>query len=170
MLIKKKLRIGSKLIEAGKVYRVYKISFDKNNGKRERTIHYKPHYQNSINGSLVCSIPECNLEHTDIRKPITKTEIGQVLKYLSKRSNKKQEVDVVIAKTILNLNDVYETAKVAKGFWKEKHRKDVNFTKYKTDVLEMAISKMVEEVALIFEVSVDNAKQKITVALENYPN
>ena len=38
------------------------------------------------------------------------------------------------------------------------------------DVLEMAIDHMVEEVALVIGVSVDNAKQKITIALKNYPN
>jgi len=170
MPIKKKLRIGSKLIESGKVYRVFKISFEKSNGIRERIIHYRPHYQNSTNDSLVCSIPECNLEHTNTRRPITKKEISQILKYLSKRSNRKIEIDVVIAKTTLNLNSVHESAKVAKGFWREKNKKDVNFTKTKKDVLETAIDHMVEEVALVIGVSIDNARQKITIALHNYPN
>jgi RNA polymerase-interacting CarD/CdnL/TRCF family regulator len=170
MLIKKKLRIGNKLIEGGKVYKIFKISFEDSNGKRERTIHYRPHYQGTNTDTLVCSIPECNMEHTDIRIPIKKSEMGQLLKYLSKRSNKKWEVDVVNAKTILNLNDVHETARVAKVFWREKMKKDVNFTKTKKDVLESAIDRMVEEVALVIGISVNTAKEKITIALQRYPN
>lgn len=170
MAINKKLRIGNKLVEAGRVYKVFKISFENSNGRKERTIHYKPHYQGINTESLVCSIPECNLEHTDIRTPIKKAEMSQLLEYLSKKSNRKWEVDVVNAKTTLNLNDVHETARVAKVFWREKMKKNVNFTKTKKDVLEAAIDQMVEEVALVIGISVNTAKEKITVALEKYPN
>ena len=167
---KKKLRIGSKLIEDGKVYKVYKITEDRRREASERIIHFRPHYQNSINYSLICSIPECNLVHTDIRPPVSKKEMLEILRYLSKRSNKRHEADAVDAKSTLNLNNVYETAKVLKVFWREKRKKDVTITKTKKDILEMAINHMVEEVALVIGVSIDNAKRKIDLALKNYPN
>jgi len=170
MPIVKKLRVGNKLIEGGRVYKVFKITFLENEGRKERIIHYKPHYQDSNYGSLVCSIPECNLVDTDKRMPVSKREILDILKYLSKRSNRKNEVDAVDAKSVLSLNDFHETAKVLKGFWREKIKKDVNFTKTKSDVLQRAIDNMVEEVALVFGISTDNAKQKINLALKNYPN
>jgi RNA polymerase-interacting CarD/CdnL/TRCF family regulator len=163
MAKRKVFKVGNKIIEKGRVYKVYKIENEKIGDKVERIIHFRPYFKNSIDGTLVCSIPECNIDHITIRKPVSKNEVGEMLEYLSRRSRKNKIIDVIKAKPVLNLNDMRKTAKIIKRCWWEK--KDSGLTKTKKDILEVGIERIVEEVALVTGVSIKTAREKITIAL-----
>jgi RNA polymerase-interacting CarD/CdnL/TRCF family regulator len=160
----KRFKVGSKLIEKGVVYRVYKIEIEKTNGKVERVIHYRPYYTDYVNSTLVCSIPESSLDE-NIRRPVSKKEINELLRDLSKKSRKRNSLDAVKAKKILNSNDIHKTAKVLKKYWREKKRNGASFTGTKRGILEIAINRIIEEIAIVKGTSLDKAKKEITSAL-----
>lgn len=161
-----KYKVGSTIVERGKVFKVFKITKTKFNDKLERVIHYRYYFENLINNSLVCSIPECNIEHPDIREPVSRKEIDEILILLSKKAKDQNELDITEAKSELNLNDIFKTAEVIKRCFKEKRRKGQEFSKTKKDLLKAATESIVEEVALVHSVSLSNAKEKITIALD----
>ncbi len=162
----KGFKIGSKLIERGIVYKVYKIEIEKTNGKVERIIHYRPYYTDYINSTIVCSIPESSLDE-NIRGPISKKEMNQLLRGLSKKSRKRSTLDVIKAKKVLNSNDIHKTARILKKYWRERKREGASFTRTKKDILETAISRIIEEIALVKGISLDKAKEKVTIALDS---
>lgn len=160
-------KLGSKLIEKGKAYKVFKVKKERVGEKTETVIYFRPLFQTSINESLICSIPEGSLANTDIRKPTSVMEVKLLLKSLSKRLKKKRDLDVVKAKSALELNDIYAAAKVLKRYWKEKKESGVNFSTTKKDILNIAANRVIEEVALAIGLSLDEARKKITSALDN---
>ena len=162
---KRTIGIGSKLIEKGQVYRVFSIKREKINGSYEKVIYYKPYYKDSINSSVVCSIPIRSIEDTLIRRPITKGEANGILKGLSKRTRAKS-LDTNAAKDSLKLNDIYESARVLRRYWREKKRNKESFTKSQKDVLEVAFNRIIEEIALIYKISPTRSREKLTNALK----
>jgi RNA polymerase-interacting CarD/CdnL/TRCF family regulator len=165
MTKRKGLKIGSKIIEQGKVYRVFGIEKKKVDGKMEIIIHYQPLYTNVTNNTIVCSIPESRLKRINVRRPVSKKEMDELLEDLSKRSKEKDSLEIVKAKLILGLNNIYKTAAVIKRYWREKKQEGDGFSKTKNDILNMAIDRSVEEVALVNETTLSKAKDKIIVAL-----
>ena len=116
-----KFKVGSKFIERGKVYRIFKIERHKYNGRTERIIHYCPYFKNSINKTLVCSIPESSLVASNIRTPIPKNEVGDVFSNLSKKIRHQKDLNADQAKITLDLNDIYKTADILKRYWRRKN-------------------------------------------------
>jgi len=164
---KVKFKVGSKLIEGGRVYNVYKIKKEKVLEKTQRIIHYRPFYMNCRNDDIDCSIPESNLDQTDMREPVTKKEIRKILRSLSVKSGERKRINPPEAKTSLYLNDIHKTFDVIKSYWGEKKQNGSEFTKVKKDILGSGTDRAVEEVAYIIGISLDNAKQKIIKALES---
>lgn len=164
--MKKKLRVGNKLIESGMVYRIFKIEEIEFNGKSDRIIHYKPLFNNSFNDSLVCSVPESNLEESNVRLPIPKDEMIVVIKNLSRKRKRRDLLDINEAKDILKLNDIYKTADLLNRYWKEMQKFSENFTKKQRDVIDMAIERLTQQVAIVYHVSLTSAEKKLISALE----
>jgi len=163
---RKNLKIGSKLIEGGTVYRVFKIKNSRKNGEADRIIYYKPYFKNDINRTITCSIPESSIEETLIRKPISKEEAEEVLKKLASRT-RRVPLDVNRAKTEMVLNDIYITVKIVKRYWREKLVNSEGFSKTKKNILEMALDKVVEELAIVNNTSLGSAEEKVLAALGN---
>lgn len=166
-MAKKRLKVGSKLVEYGKVYRVFKVEKKRENGGVEKIIHFRPYFKTSIDSSLVCSIPEKSIDITNIRRPVSKDMVDEVLEFLSKRVRKKRELDTAKAKEELKLNDIQQSARVLRRYWKAKKRMGETLTKTQRDVIDMAISKILEEVAVVNGVSLVKAEEKIKTALES---
>ena len=97
------IRVGSKLIEGGRVYKIFKIE--------EKIIYYKPYFSKKADTSMICSIPKHNLSSTLIREPLSKKDIQIFLKGLAIEPEN-YEIDNNEAKNILNLNDLKETMKL----------------------------------------------------------
>ncbi|HLA03650.1 hypothetical protein A3D84_03290 [Candidatus Woesebacteria bacterium RIFCSPHIGHO2_02_FULL_42_20] len=158
------IKIGSKLVEGGKVYTVYKIEEKTIDGAPRRIICYKPHFSDYTNDTVVCSLPEDNLQEANIRRPISLTELENIIRNLSS-GPQREELDVVEAKVTLGGNDIYESVEILKIYWREKNKNEEGFTKAKKDILNLALEKIVEEVALIQKTSLEAARTAITKAL-----
>jgi len=157
----RKVNVGSKFIEMGRVYRVFKIEQNK---AGERILHYRPYYKALSNSTTICSIPEKNLERGNIRFPVSRTELKGVIESLS-ATDGGMEADVVESKSVLKENDIYKSAEILKCFWCER-QKEEEMKKSKRDVMELAIERIVEEVALVHKVSLEKARADILSALE----
>ena len=75
MIGNENIRVGSKLIEGGRVYKIFKIE--------EEIIYYKPYFSKKADTSMICSIPKHNLSSTLIREPLSKKDIQIFLKGLA---------------------------------------------------------------------------------------
>ena len=160
------IKIGSKIIEGGTAYEVFKIEKSKKGNGDTTLVYYRPYFNISNNSDIVCSIPEHNISPPEMRKPSSKIEIEEVFVYLSKKSNGNIEVDIMKSKDILRQNSLTQTAEVLKEVFREKKSKGEEFSKSKKDLLEASISKMVEEIALVYRVSLATAEKKISSALD----
>lgn len=161
-----KIKIGSKIIEGGTAYEVFKIKKTKNNGETQSIVFYKPCFENSNSSDIVCSIPEHNITPPDMRKPVSKKEMEEVFIFLSKKTRGSTEVDIMKSKDVFRLNDIFKTAEVLKDVFKEKMIKGEEFSKSKRDLMDASVAKMVEEIALVYRVSLEGAKKKLFVALD----
>ena len=163
------IRVGSKLIEGGRVYKIFKIE--------EEIIYYKPYFSKKViytekferefkkaDTSMICSIPKHNLSSTLIREPLSKKDIQIFLKGLAIEPEN-YEIDNNEAKNILNLNDLKETMKLLCRYWKEKNKTETNFSESKKRVLVAAAERICEEIACVFEISLEKAENKLTAAL-----
>jgi RNA polymerase-interacting CarD/CdnL/TRCF family regulator len=161
-------KVGTKLVDGGVVYEVYKILDEKLQDKEERIIHYRPYYKNINNTTLVCSVPESSLPNTALRPPVSKKDIDELFFYLSAKLKQNKELIIDDAESILYMNNIRDIAYVIKKFWKESVKKEVDFKKSKKDLLEKAILMITEEVALVTGTSLDTARKRITSALNKH--
>ena len=90
-----KIKIGSKIIEGGTAYEVFKIKNTKNGNGTQRVVFYKPCFDYSNSSDIVCSIPEHNINPPDMRKPVSKKEMEEVFIFLSKKTKSNAEVDIM---------------------------------------------------------------------------
>jgi RNA polymerase-interacting CarD/CdnL/TRCF family regulator len=160
------IKIGSKIIEGGTAYEVFKIKNTKNGNGTQRIVFYKPCFDNSNSSDIVCSIPEHNITPPDMRKPVSKKEMEEVFVFLSKKTTSNAEVDIMKSKDVFRLNDIFKTAEVLRDVFKEKMLKGEEFSKSKRDLMDASVGKMVEEIALVYRVSLEGAKKKLFVALD----
>jgi len=161
-----KFKVGDKIFHSGQVYRIFKIKRQKIKGKEEKIIFFRPHLRTRQNRTLVCSLPVNNIDKTNIRRLISKKELRPLLKKLSKKSDIRKPINLVQARGVLSLNDIYETARILKSLWIEKNDKSANFTESRKNVFRLLMKQLVEEVAFVNGTSLSLAGEKIKTALE----
>lgn len=157
-----KIKVGSALIEGGVVYKVIKIMKDGSQNNSDRIIYYKPFYKNVSNSTLECSIPESSLKLSNFRDPSSKEEILALFSNLKLNRHDESDLDIENAAEMLKLNDIRQIAFVIKSFWKDSLNDGLGFTKTKSDLLKKAVSTIVEEIAYVMELSLDEAKNRIS--------
>ena len=161
----RKFKVGDKIVAFGQDYRILKIEAKKDSeGNEERILHFRPYFKSNDNKGMICSIPETSIKDTNIRRPVSKDTVKELIVKLSTKPKKDVETDVNSVKEVLGQNDVFETATVLRTLWVERATAE-SFTKSKKDMLEMAVSRLVEEVALVVDLTVDKANDKIKGAL-----
>ncbi len=161
----KTYKVGDKIVEFGQVFRIFKIeTYEDGAGKIERILHFRPFFKSNENKGMVCSIPETNLKETKIRPPISRDNVKELILKLSTKPKREMETDINTVKEALGHNDVFQTALVLRTLWVEKTTSET-FTKSKKDMLEMAVSRLVEEVALVVDLTLDKADDRIKGAL-----
>lgn len=166
---KKSFKVGDKVVRCGQVYKIFKIKEKKRiKNEENKIIFFRPYFRKRGNTTLIYSIPVTDIDKTDIRRPIPKKKLRQLLKSLSQKTERKIPVDIIKARVILSLNDPYENVKILKCLWKEKNDESTKFSKSKEDVFELAIENLIEETALIDGISPDDARKKIEAALEGF--
>jgi RNA polymerase-interacting CarD/CdnL/TRCF family regulator len=158
------LNLDSLFITKGKVYRVFHIEDSPKEGD-ERTIHYRPYYMDSTNTTLVCSIPESSIRQIDARNPVSKAEMLKLMNSLSNVGAEVDDISAAEAKSILEQNNIHEIAMVLKVYWRARRENGGKYTRAREEIINTSIAKMLEEVALLNDISLDEARNRIKIAL-----
>lgn len=155
-------KVGDKIIEFDRIFEIFKIEYIKDqNGKKEETMFYKTYFVEEVLNPITCSLPVKNLDLTDIRKPVSKKELGEILKRLKKGKTKTLFSNVDQIKDLLKTNDLYDVVKAVKILQKEKRDNQEKFNKNKKDLLVKALKMIAQEYAIINKISLETAEQKI---------
>lgn len=158
----KSFEVGDKIVDAGRVYRIFKIESKKGaKGKKEKVIHFKPYYKTKQDRNLVCSIPVKNISLTHIRKPISKNRMRKLLKKLSKKENKKKITNTTLAKEKLRLNKPETILQILKRLWLDKQDKSTSFSSNKKNLLKLSMKRLVEEAAFVLNIPLPQARKRI---------
>ena len=165
---KHQFKVGDKVVDFGQVCRIYKIKKDRNlEGKKEDCIYYKPYFKSEKNQSIICSIPKSNVEEENVRKPVSKKKISEVLKLLGQKPNGEITINVTKASTYLRENDPIETARLLKILWLEKQgNEEKKLSTRKKMMYQNAMRHLVEEIAVVQNISLKKAKEKISRRLK----
>lgn len=167
----KAFEVGDKIVDFGQVHRIFKIKKKKGpKGKEKKVICYRHDYKTPFNQGLSYSIPMANIAKTNLRRPISKKELRRLLKKLAKKPRAKVTFSPIKATAALNLNNPDKTIRVLKSLWLEKNDETVNFNKTKQDIFELAMKRLVEEMAFVASTSLTKARKKIKKALSKMEN
>lgn len=161
-----KFRVGDRIVEAGRVYRIFKVRKKENGeGKEERVIFFKPQFKKNNNG-LVCSIPAKNAVDARIRKPVTKKKFRELMDILGKKVKKYNKVNTSSLKDKLNKNNPKTTTYVLRKLWIDKNNEDTSFSPTKRRVYKKALRNLSEELAWLNDTTVRKARSKIKETLK----
>ncbi|MBL7159595.1 hypothetical protein ISS85_03900 [Candidatus Microgenomates bacterium] len=159
-------KLGDKIIDAGLAYRIFEIKQGTNlNGNEESFIFYEPYFESEYANGITCSIPIRNIEKTCIRKPISKKGLEMMLESLSELPNGESQVNTTVFRESLRFNDAQKTAEILKLLWMDKADELTNFSRQKQDVFHQVMKRLTEEIALVAEISLVEAQEKIEEAL-----
>lgn len=165
---KRPFEVGDKIVRFGKIYKIFKIKNQKTiDGNEEKIIFFRPYFKaKKEKRDLTFSIPVENIDRANIRRPVSKKELKELLTELSKESDIKKFIDVGKARKTLALNDFNKTIQILKALWREKDDKSQSFTKSKKDAFDLSMKHLVEEIAFVSDLSVITARKKIKKSLE----
>jgi len=162
---KTKIKVGDKIIKCSKVYKIFKIKKKKIAGHQQTIILYKPYFKTAYNQSLIFSLPLKALEKANIRPPVTKKKLKIFFKNFSVKTEKDPIINIVNTREVLSRNNFGEIIGFLKTLIKEKKAKKLNFTKSRQEILNLTVSCLAEEVALVGGFSLPQAEKKIYQAL-----
>ena len=172
-----KVKVGDKIVQLGRVYNVFKIEKRKTNNQEERVILFRPYFKTEESKNIVLTIPEANLARANIREPISKKELKLILAKLAEKPKKnsaatdetseikKISLDIISVRELLNQNDPFQSVQVLKLLWREKIDKTTDISNSKYEIFNLAMDRLVEEVAFSSKLSLAKAKEKIKKAL-----
>lgn len=160
-----KVAVGDPLIRFSTVYEVFDIKEKKQRGSVRRVVFYKQLYAQHKNDTLICSIPEENLDKANIRQPLSEREIDKLLDNLTD-----PEVEQIsfkrnpVAKR-LNDNIAREIVGVIKNLWAEIQDNEKAPSKSKRTMLASACNRLAQEVAYVKDLSIGEAEELIEAQL-----
>ena len=161
-------KVGDKIVDSGQVSRIFKIKKQKNDdGELERVVYFKPYYPNTKNSGVICSIPLKNIEKTEIRKPLSTDEVKRLFRKLKKRKKFEENTDINKTKELLKGNDPVTNVDLIRILWIEKKHNAEYFSKNKRDVYNLAIDRFAQEFALVKGLSLEKAKERVHLALQD---
>ncbi len=159
-----KYRVGDKIVHFGRIYTIFKMSFDKS--LNEHILYYKPYYKGRGDDTLICSIPTKNIAKTNIRKPISRNKAKKIFINLSKRCEYLDSLDSDVAKSIIGQNKPRKLAETLKHMWYSKNTQEVEFSRTKEKVFELLVSRLSEELAFSAGITPEEASKKIITNLK----
>lgn len=157
---------GDFLIDFGQVFKIIKVENIKTANGPDKLLIFKPYYKTQNESEITSSLPVKNIDRTTIRKPLSKKELQAILAILSSQKIKAEVVDVLTAKSMLNLNDPKLAAETIRKLYLEKINQDLKFTSSKKYVYQLLISRLAEEVALVYKLDLDKAIAKVEKKLK----
>jgi len=159
------LKIGDKIIDFGRVYRVFKISKQQDPQGEERLIHFRPLYRKNNNQDLVCTIPERNLPQTTIRRPLSKKVIREGLDKFSLFSVPSGLINFDQTKRVTSMNDFFAMVDLAKDLYYSRKGENKEFTVSQKRVFNSLVGRVSEEAAFVLKQKPDQVKKKIDLLL-----
>lgn len=150
-------KVGDKIIDFGQVCKIFEI--------KKKTLFYRPYYKIKRNKEVVCSIPVKNVDKAKIRKPIGKKRVKEIFNRLSDLQKINGPIQTIKLREKLRLNDAFKTAQVLKTLCLDKNDESTNFTIPKREVFDLAMKRLVEEVAFVKKISLATARKRIKKAL-----
>lgn len=160
------LKIGDKIIDFGRVYRVFKISQTKTPQGKKRLIHFRPFYRKSNNQDLVCTIPEESLSQTNIRRPLPKKAVKEGLERFCLYSTPSGIIGFDQSKKATSLNNFLAMINLAKDLYYSRKGENKEFTVSQKRIFNSLVDRVAEESALVLGQKPDQIKKKIDLLLK----
>jgi RNA polymerase-interacting CarD/CdnL/TRCF family regulator len=161
-------KAGDMVVRFGQVCQITRIKKVKNDdGSLEEILYYKPYFAERQVNEVTYSISVKNLSMASIRKPISKKELIDLIKVLSKTIKVDVPINIIEYKEALSSNDPHEIAYTLKRIWIEKQEDAEGISKSKNELYKASMKILVEEVALLKKTTVSEAKKIIKKALKN---
>lgn len=157
------VKVGDKIIDKGRLFRIFKIENDNSNGKSRKLVHFRPYFKTNQNYSTVITMPLTSFRSSDIRLPVSKKSISDLKDILKKKFNNKIDTDDL--KDLVNENEAEKTAKVAKYLWTQKKDESTPFSLTKRRILDDAIRSLSEEIAFVTGKKLENAEKDVKKTL-----
>lgn len=151
----KTYKVGDKVICGGYLYRIFKVDLT------ESVIFFRPYFKENKNSSTVRKIPVQNLAKTNMREPMTKEQAIEILEMLSDGLSRNHLTDLNEAKELLIQNNLVGTVQVLKWLWVDKQDEEKGFSLSKKRVWDMASERLIEEIAYVHDVSLEEAEKMI---------
>lgn len=155
-------KVGDKIIDSDQVYVIFKIENDK--------IFYCPFDKKKSN--CTGSIPIENLDQACIRHLMTKNEVADFLKSLTKvkpiemaQPATTRNNNGAFLKDILYSNDVNKTAKLL-VYLSNLKQNSPKLVYSDQSVYDQALNHLAEEISVVMNTSIDQAREKILKAIE----
>jgi RNA polymerase-interacting CarD/CdnL/TRCF family regulator len=156
-----KLKVGDRVIDAGRVYRIFKIKKARNTGgEKVKTIWFKPQFEKGNGSGIIRSIPLESVKDAGIRRPISKQELKEVFEILEKKI-RRRKVKLSNLKSKLNENKPEVTAWLLKRLWLDKEDEEVSFSPTKKRLYGKALRRLSEEAAYIKGTTQEKAQESI---------
>lgn len=163
---KRAYKVGSKIVEGGRVHRIFRSAKRKNkDGEMVQTIFFKPFFKIDSDNFLTSSIPLSNVVEANIRKAVSKAELSEIMSSLEKKI-KEEIIDLDILKEKIIINEAKSTAQVIKSLWVDKNNIATSFSPSKKSIYKKAMRSFSEEYALVRNTTVEKAENKIIDILE----
>lgn len=164
-MINGKIRVGDKIVEKGRVYRIFKISTKKVKGEEKRVAHFRPYYKKDKYSSIISTIPVENIKSANIRRPVDKKTLTDIRKILSGNVYTKK-ADLKDLKEKFIENKIKETAKVVKYLWEEKQRRE-RLPPSKKKLFQNTMRSLAEEFAFASDRKLQKGKESVQRALSS---
>lgn len=164
----KKYKVGDKIVRFGRVYEIFKITEEPvlEGEGTEEIIHFKPVYETIANKSLICSIPSVNVEKTNMREPLSKDEVEELIDFIGETIELRKRFNTRQAKELLKSNDPDKIALILKKLAIVKHDVDTNFTYTKKRIFRKALQRLQEEIALVKDMGLEETRKMLTDILD----
>ncbi len=156
------ITVGQKIIDSEQVHVVSKI--ENNN------IYYTPLLKDSNKGSSSSFIPLDNFSKACLRPLLTKTEVKELLKQLTKElpldfpKSTNQTNTSNLLKEVLYQNDPLKTGRLL--IYLNSHPSDTEPSRFEKLIFEQALDHLVAEISVVNETTLDAAKKQILSAVK----
>jgi RNA polymerase-interacting CarD/CdnL/TRCF family regulator len=159
---------GDLVIECGVAYKIIKMKRKNNyHGKSEKHMIYKPLFITKRNQGMICSIPVSSIEKTTIRLPLSKNKIYRILRAIDVDHKNKSPVTPKEIDEALKSNDFENISLVVERLVIENNQLEKNLPQSKKNALDQGIDHLSQEIAAVLNISLDEAKGKITSKISN---
>lgn len=150
--------IGDKIVNFGRVLTVFEI--------KEKTLYYKPHFDEPHSGGLICSIPLERLQESDIRPPISKRDCKRMCREFREEMKIKEYMDANEMTSLYNSNTPESLLRVIKLLFQESKDKEHGLSTSKKTILDKALTNFIQEYAYATDSSLEDAEVSINKYLK----